>query len=93
MIKINRYKYKIENSDKDLANKNNWNNTEYTYIGNLGEIAGHIYLEMKESVAGHKAMADIIDDDGNRIQVKSVKEGFSKNRFWLENKNFLNFDK
>jgi|TARA_Y100000310_G_scaffold273645_1_gene289209 hypothetical protein len=93
MIKINRYKYRIEDSDQKLAEENNWNDTENTYIGNLGEIAVSKYLDLNEWTVVEKAVSDIIDDEGNRIQVKSTKNSFAKKRFWLEQKENLEFDR
>ena len=79
MIKINKYRYKIEDGDKKAANLRNWNNSNYTVIGNLAEIASCKYLGLEWTTAS-RAVADIIDDDGMRYQVKSCKEGFEKKK-------------
>tara|TARA_B100000959_G_scaffold21390_1_gene20553 strand:- start:81 stop:497 length:417 start_codon:yes stop_codon:yes gene_type:complete len=83
MKKITKYRYRIEEGDKKAANLRNWNNSEYTVIGNLAEIAACKYLGLEWTTAS-RAVADIIDDDGMRYQVKSCKEAFEKKRFWLE---------
>jgi len=83
MIKITKYRYKVEEGDRKAANLRNWNDSKYTYIGNLAEIASCKYLGLEWTTAS-RAVADIIDDDGMRYQVKSCKEAFEKKRFWLE---------
>ncbi len=92
MIKITKYRYKVEEGDKKAANLRNWNDSKYTYIGNLAEIASCKYLGLEWTTAS-RAVADIIDDDGMRYQVKSCKEGFDKSRFWLEQTNQRLFDR
>ena len=92
MKKMNRYLYKVEDDDKKVAELRNWNDSEYTYIGNLSELAACKYLGIEWTTAS-KAPADLIDDDGMRFQVKSCKEGFDKSRFWLEQTNDRLFDR
>ncbi len=83
MIKITKYRYKVEEGDRKAADLRNWNDSKYTVIGNLAEIASCKYLGLEWTTAS-RAVADIIDDDGMRYQVKSCQEGFEKRRFWLE---------
>ena len=92
MIKINKYRYKVEEGDRKSANLRNWNNSNYTVIGNLAEIASCKYLGLEWTTAS-RAVADIIDDDGMRYQVKSCQEGFEKRRFWLEQTPDPGFDR
>jgi len=92
MRKVNRYLYKIEDNDKKEAKLRNWNNSEYTFTGNLAEIAACKYLGIKWTTAS-RAPADLIDDDGMRFQVKSCKEGFAKSRYWLEQTKQRLFDR
>ena len=92
MIKVNRYLYKIESKDKKVAERRNWNDSDYTFTGNLAEIAACKYLGIEWTTAS-KAPADLIDDDGMRYQVKSCKEGFEKSRYWLEQSSNRLFDR
>ena len=92
MRKYTHHMYEIENSDKDAASTNNWNQKETTYIGNLGEIAACKYLGLAWKPVS-KSTADIIDDHGTRYQVKTTQEGFAKARHWLEKKKVRSFDR
>ena len=92
MNKVNRYLYKIEKDDKKVAELRNWNDSDYTFTGNLAELAACKYLGIEWTTAS-RAPADLIDDDGMRFQVKSCKEGFEKSRYWLEQTNQRLFDR
>ena len=91
MIKINRSLFKIEEKDKDLAKKKNWNDTHNTFIGNLGEIAACQYLDIDWPASD--GPTDLTDDYGTRYQVKATQEGFKKKRYWLEQKETKQFDR
>lgn len=85
MIRINKYKYKIEQTDRDLAEKNNWaeggEQKENTFIGNLGEICACKYLDINWNPVEY-SIEDLNDDDKLRYQVKTCKEkGYSMNIF------------
>ena len=92
MRQINKYLYKVEDDDKKVAELRNWNDSEYTYTGNLAELAACKYLGIEWTTAS-RAPADLIDEDGMRFQVKSCKEGFEKSRYWLEQTNQRLFDR
>jgi len=93
MIKRNRHRYEIENSDKNLAIIDNWNSKHRTYIGNLGEIAACEYLGVTWNSTN--AAADIVDRHGTRYQVKTTPKADLRNktRHWLEQKQVRSFDR
>ena len=90
MIRINKYQYTIEQSDKDLAMEKNWaineSNEGNVYIGNLAEIATCKYLDIDWEPVAY-SIEDLIDNDNIRHQVKSFKDKKYTFRFFLDQKN------
>jgi len=92
MKQINRNTFKVLEEDRVLAKEKNWNKSHNTFIGNLGEIAAAMYLGIEWDTP-EKAAIDLIDDYGTTYQIKTVQEGFSKRKHWLEDKTECIFER